>query len=101
MHAYRDAGWVAFRTPASMGACDVIAMRALADIEPRAEVHMVEVKANYGNPFMNFRRPERKLLKLAATAAGAQAILCHWPPRGERRDISADEWPDDDQALAA
>jgi Holliday junction resolvase len=115
---YRDDGWVAFRTPASFGVCDVVAMKRQAIVSDSylhpvtserirllgpltlAAVHMVEVKANHGGPFMNFRQPEREALREAAARAGAQAILCHWPPGGERRDIPSDEWPESRKAAA-
>jgi len=106
MHAYRDDGYIAFRTPASMGVCDVIAMRRQqVDYEPwpvveLSEVLMVEVKANKGNPFMHFRRPEREALRRAAAKAGAIPLLVHWPPRGVRRDIGVKDWPNMDEGEA-
>lgn len=57
-----------------------------------------EVKANKdGGPFMNFRREDRALLKLAAARAGSGAVprLIYWPPgkNVEPRIIPADDWP--------
>jgi hypothetical protein len=103
VHLRRDQGYVAFRTPASMGVCDVIAMKAQqVDYEPwsvvdLSEVLMEEVKANKGNPFMHFRRPEREALRKAAARAGATALLVHWPPYGARREYRVEDWPNMDK----
>lgn len=83
-----DDEWFAFRSPASLGVCDVFAVKC--GERPR----MVEVKANLdGGPYMNFRKADRIALKAAAKRACADAYLCWWPPRGEPRFIHADEWP--------
>lgn len=87
MHDYRARGYVAFRTPASLGVCDVIALKSG---EPPL---FIEVKANTGSPYKTFTRADRKDLSEAAAKAGALAYLCHWPPRGEKRMIGEDEWP--------
>lgn len=97
----RAEGYIAFRTPASLGVCDVIAMRAYAnwpdehgDLKPLTHVEMIEVKANkHGGPFDHFRPPERRALLEAAEQAGALAILCYWPPNRMPRWIPSSEWP--------
>lgn len=55
-----------------------------------------EVKANKeGGPYMNFRRHDRVLLKLAAANAGATPRLVYWPPgkNVQPRVIPASDWP--------
>lgn len=80
-------GWFAMRSPASLGAADVIALKA--GERPR----FIEVKANHGPPYMNFRRPAREILRLLAEQAGADAYLCHWPAHLPPKWIPADHWP--------
>ena len=79
-------GWVVYRGAASLGAADLIALRA-------GQIKLVQVKANKGNAFMNFRKPERQSLAAEAAVAGAEAILVHWPPNGSQTRYSASEWP--------
>lgn len=101
VHLRRDQGYVAFRTPASMGVCDVIAIaasdavvvRSAFEDWPLSRVLLIECKANSGNPFMHFRKPEREALILAAKVAGATPLLVHHPPNGERREIPVEDWP--------
>jgi hypothetical protein len=57
------------------------------------EIRLVQVKGNKGSPWMNFRATERAALWAEALAAGGQAWLVHWPPRGQQRWIAPDEWP--------
>lgn len=81
-------GWIVFRAPASLGVCDLIALKA--GETPR----MVEVKANDGSPFMNFRWKDRADLLEAAGVAGAEAWLVHWPARRDPTWIAASAWPE-------
>jgi Holliday junction resolvase len=82
----RRQGWVVVKGT-SFGVCDLAAMR-------KGDVPMlVEVKANAGSPYMNFRSPERCGLALEAELAGALAVLAHWPPRKPLRLIPSSEWP--------
>lgn len=98
---YREAGWVAFRTPASLGVCDVVAMRAARQVTvigrhpiPRiAQIRMIEVKANTGSPYKTFVPEDRQALSTAARIAGAEAVLFHWPAHGEPREYQESEWP--------
>jgi Holliday junction resolvase len=71
----------------SFGVCDLAAMRA-GDMPM-----LIEVKANSGSPFMNFRGTDRELVALEAERAGARAVLAHWPPRKQLRLIPSTEWP--------
>lgn len=75
------------RSPASLGAADVIALRA-GDL-PR----LIQVKANIGSAFMNFRPEERAELRRIAEVAGGIAELWHWPPRGVLRVLTPEAWP--------
>lgn len=54
---------------------------------------LVQVKANKGNAYMNFRKEERKELLEEAEMAGGTAVLCHWPPYGERKWLFEKDWP--------
>ena len=94
---WQEKGYVAFRTPASMGVCDVIAMRLSTwayDVRRTlAELYFVEVKANTGSPFKSFLPLHRRALIASAQIAGATPLLVHHPPHGERREIRAEDWP--------
>lgn len=79
--------WFAFRSPASLGAADVIALRA--DSRPR----LVEVKSTAGGPYERFGPAARARLSAAARLAGGDAFLAWWPPRGQLRWIAEAEWP--------
>lgn len=84
---YRDAGYIAFRAPASLGVADVVAMRA--GEKPK----LVEVKSTHRGPFHSFGPAARYALIEAAEKAGAEALLAWWPPRGQLRVYGVDEWP--------
>ena len=71
----------------SFGTCDLAAMRA-GDTPM-----LIEVKANAGSPFMNFRGADREIMILEAERAGARAVLAHWEPRGQLRLIPSTDWP--------
>ena len=83
----KEEGHVAFRTPASLGVCDVVAMKR--GQQPR----MIEVKST-ARPYHTFGPTDRQELREAAEQAGASAELCHWPPRKAPKFIPAKEWPD-------
>lgn len=81
----RKLGWFVGRLHLSIA--DLVALK---DGEPS---RLVEVKANQGSPYMNFRSEDRLALRVAAELAGAEAWLAHWPARAELRWIPASEWP--------
>lgn len=83
----RADGYLALRAPASLGSADIIALK---DGE---RPMLVQVKANKGSPWMNFRPAERAELGLDANKAGARAYLVHWPPHGEQRWLPPSTWP--------
>lgn len=83
----RDHDWFAMRAPASLGVADVVALKA--GERPR----LIEVKSTAQGPYEHFRPKDRADLRFAAKLAGADAVLCWHPPRGERRFIPASEWP--------
>lgn len=83
----RREGWLAFRTPASLGVCDVVALRA--GCVPR----LVEVKSTVDGPYKSFGPSDRSELRLAALRAGAVGELCWWPPRQQPTFIDSTEWP--------
>lgn len=82
----RDDGWVATRTPASLGTMDVIALR-LGDT-PR----FIQVKCTQ-KPFAGFNPAERYDLLADAQKAGARAELCWWPVYGKPEFIGPEDWP--------
>lgn len=82
-------GWVVYRGAASLGAADLVAMRA-------GEIRLVQVKANVrAGPWANFRRGERATLAAEAIAAGASAWLAWWPhgAKGQLRWYAEVDWP--------
>lgn len=83
----REAGWLAFRAPASLGVADVIALKA--NERPR----LIEVKSDARDAYGHFGPDKRDRLRDAARLAGADAFLVHWPPRGVPRWIGEDGWP--------
>lgn len=83
----QDGGYSVTRAPASIGEADLMCIKADA---PNL---LVQVKANKGSPYMNFRFTERHALVLAATKAGAEAWLIHWPPHGKQVWIHSTDWP--------
>lgn len=60
---------------------------------PNGRRELLQVKANKGSPWMNFRKEERAGLLEDADIAGAEAYLVHWPPHGEERWIHSKDWP--------
>lgn len=82
-----EQGWLVVRAAGSLGCADLLALRA--GERPR----LVEVKSTAGGPFEHFGPAARARLAAAAEQAGADALLAHWPPRGELRWISEQEWP--------
>lgn len=83
----RGAGWFCFRTPASLGVCDIVALRA--GHRPR----LLEVKSTTRSAFAGFPPTDRQELLAAAESAGADAFLAYWPPRSNLRMIPSYEWP--------
>ncbi len=80
-------GWTVTRSPASLGAADLIALKA------GQQPLVIQVKANHGSPWMNFRPTERTELARIARIAGAVAQLVHWAPFAQPRVYLAHEWP--------
>jgi Holliday junction resolvase len=82
----RSEDWVVLKGT-SFGVCDLAALREGS--WPR----LIEVKANRGGPYMNFRKGDRESMKIEAKRAGAQAWLAYWPPNGALQMIPEWEWP--------
>ena len=57
-----------------------------------AQARLIEVKSS-PYPFAHFGPKDRAELLRAAEKAGAEAVLAHWPPRGQLRFIYAEDWP--------
>ncbi len=85
-------GWVVVRSPASGSPVDLWAMRAWMDGLGSLTL-AVQVKANAGSPWMNFRKEERLELTEIAGRAGASPVLCHWAPNKTCDWYPADKWP--------
>lgn len=90
-------GWIVIRCAGSKSAVDLWALRRRSDLgrgRVGIEGMAIQVKANAGSPWMNFRAVERADLGLLAAKAGADAVLIHWPPHGECRWYLEDDWPE-------
>lgn len=79
-------GWTVKKPKVSLGPADLLARRG-------ERVLAIQVKANYGNPYMNFRKDERKELIEEAKWINATPFLVHWPPYGECKWLPARKWP--------
>jgi len=80
-------GWVVVRAAGSLGAVDLVALRA--GDRPR----FVQVKSDRVTPWKNFGPTERDRLLQVAEQAGADACLLWWPPRGPAVLINSPAWP--------
>jgi Holliday junction resolvase len=83
----QERGWWVGRVAGSLGEADLIALKK--GRRPR----LVEVKSTAGGPYEHFQPEQRDRLRLAATMAGADALLAYWPPRGQLRWIPQRDWP--------
>ena len=79
--------WFAVCARGSHGAADVIAIRAGSI--PR----VIQVKSTAQGPYERFGPAERAELSFAARLGGADALIAWWPPRGQLRWITEEEWP--------
>jgi Holliday junction resolvase len=87
MAKLRADGWVVYRAAGSHGNADLVALRA--DMRPM----LVQVKASQQGAYEHFGPEDRAALIFEAVKAGADAMLCHWPARGELRWIPSSLWP--------
>jgi Holliday junction resolvase len=83
----RKEGWIASRTPASLGTMDVLALKN--GETPR----FIQVKGTQ-RPFSGFSPFERYDLLADAQKAGARAELCWWPAYGRPAFIGPEDWPE-------
>lgn len=79
-------GWKTRRPRVSLGPADIVASK------PNTKL-LIQVKANKGSPWMNFRKNERAELLEEAKMAGGFAVLIHWPPYGECKWYYSESWP--------
>ena len=82
-----DDDWFVARAAGSLGDVDLVALRAGS--RPR----LIEVKSTAAGPYHGFGPKDRTDLLFAARLAGAEAVLCWWPPRGKPMWIGSDDWP--------
>jgi Holliday junction resolvase len=75
------------RACGSLGDVDLVALRA------GSRPLLIEVKSTAAGPFHSFGPKDRIDLLFAAELAGADAILCWWPPRGKPTWFKSDQWP--------
>ena len=88
MKRFRAAGYIALRAPASLGVCDVIALKDGGAL-------LLEVKSTT-TPFAHFGPEDRAALLRAGRMAGAEVALCYWPKgQGQPELIGPNEWPPD------
>lgn len=84
----RDMGHVAYRTPQSRGAADVIDLY-------EGQINLVQIKTGGTSPWSHFGPQERSRLLAEAKQAGARAVLFWWPAgRKPLQVIESDRWPD-------
>lgn len=83
----QDQDWWVTRAAGSLGDADLVALKA------GKRPMLIEVKSTAGGPYERFGPADRASLIFAAELAGADAVLCWWPPRGQPRLIPAEEWP--------
>ena len=81
-----DDYWVA-RAAGSLGDADLVALKA------GKRPVLVEVKSTAAGPFHSFGPKDRTDLLFAASVAGADALLCWWPPRGKSVWLEPSQWP--------
>lgn len=90
VNALRPAGWLAWRAPASLGVCDVVAARKGFGL------HLIEVKSTGRGPFAGFPPEKRAELIAAADLAGATAWLWwNGPGRSAAGWWPVARWPHD------
>jgi Holliday junction resolvase len=90
-------GWIVVRAAGSKSCVDLWAMyrrSALGKGRVGTEVMALQIKANAGSPWMNFRYEEREALGLLAAKAGATAYLVHWPPHSQPQWYTESEFPE-------
>lgn len=80
-------GWIVYRSAASIGAADLVAMKA--GHKPR----LIQVKATAGGKYERFQPEERENLKAEGKAAGAEVWLVWWPPNGKQVWVHPVSWP--------
>lgn len=95
-----DQGYDVRKARVSLGPADLVATKtthAKDDVIPDhrefKEKLVIQVKANKGNAFMNFRKDERAELLKEAEMCGGLAVLCHWAPHKEIRWLFPEVWP--------
>lgn len=80
-------GWIVVRAAGSLGDIDLVALK------DEHRPMLVEVKSTAGGPYERFGPVARNELAAAAVLAGANAVLCWWPPRKSARWIWQRDWP--------
>lgn len=78
--------WVS-RAAGSLGDADLVALKC------GQRPQLIEVKSTARGPYHGFGPKDRAELEQAAWRAGAEALLCWWPPRKQATWIPAWLWP--------
>lgn len=87
VNSLRDLGYVAYRTPASKGAADVIALT-------QGKIYLYQIKTGGKSAFSGFPPADRKRLLKEADTAGAKCALIWWPKgASEPKILFPKEWP--------
>lgn len=87
VNSLRELGYVAYRTPASKGAADVIALS-------KGQIGLYQIKTGGQSAFSGFPPADRKRLLKEAEIAGAKCALIWWPKgASECQWIFPEEWP--------
>lgn len=82
-----DQDYFVARAAGSLGDADLVALRA------GSRSLLVEVKSTVAGPYHSFSPKDRIDLLFAAKLAGADAVLCWWPPHGKPMWIPPEQWP--------
>lgn len=84
---YEQDGYVVVRAAGSLGPVDLVALKR------GSRPIFVEVKSTAGGPFEHFGPADRARMTDAGAQAGADCVLCWWPPRRQPQWVMSYDWP--------
>lgn len=85
-HQLAQDDYIAFRSPASLGPADVIALK------PGSRLG-IQVKSDVAGPFAHFGPRARADLLAFCDMADIRPWLIWWPPRGKMTWFPPESWP--------